>query len=476
MSNAQIAEAIKISQQQASLLSSLMRLSPEAPVDTVTRLALKDPNFCDRILDILFPRRRPPSITEAIIHESIRSLGAQRVRFLFLCNAISNAFSIVRLEDFGPGEFWVHSFRRGFTAFVLAEKLDYPDIYEAFLAGFLADIGNLLLAARFPHIGMHLRDNRSRPVEVRAHIERILTGATHAEEVKRSGLAKLIPPRIMQAVVSHLEPYPKDDRQSRLTCITSVASSISDIAQSYPKEFVVDTAEGSLKLFETKLDIKEIFTIAETRANTLAQDLGYDVPPSSLLFEDILDPTQNVDFDDDDPLSHLFQFSADRQLDNRSGYLQKLSEKLTQLREDENASNTRDAFSVILIDIDGFSKLNEQFGCPTADGLLQQLSQQIAHSMRTMDNVARIDTDRFALLLPRTQAMGAKVVAERIRALVRGNTIAMGTIRPNCTASVGGLTIIKDNLPKDQHELWSQLNEQLQAAKNKGRNRVIWGQ
>ena len=92
-----------------------------------------------------------------------------------------------------------------------------------------------------------------------------------------------------------------------------------------------------------------------------------------------------------------------------------------------------------------------------------------------MDNVARIDSDRFALLLPRTQAMGAKVVAERIRALVRGNTIAMGTIRPNCTASVGGLTITKDNLPSDHMDLWQQLNDQLRESKDRGRNRIIWG-
>ena len=56
MSGSPIAEAIKISQNQAGLLSALMRLPPTAPVDTVTRLALKDPSFCDRILDILFQK------------------------------------------------------------------------------------------------------------------------------------------------------------------------------------------------------------------------------------------------------------------------------------------------------------------------------------------------------------------------------------------------------------------------------------
>ena len=105
MSISPIAEAIKIPDDKTSLLSALMRLSPNAPIDMITRLALKDAEFCERILDILFQNRRPPSITESIIHDSVRSLGLERVRCLFICHSISSAFSSVKLEDFDIGYF-----------------------------------------------------------------------------------------------------------------------------------------------------------------------------------------------------------------------------------------------------------------------------------------------------------------------------------------------------------------------------------
>jgi len=94
--------------------------------------------------------------------------------------------------------------------------------------------------------------------------------------------------------------------------------------------------------------------------------------------------------------------------------------------------------------------------------------------MRPIDQVARIDADQFALLLPKTQAMGGKVVAERIRSLVKGSTIAMGTIRPNCTASVGGLTISADRRNIPSEKVWKKVLALMKHAKEAGKNRIVW--
>ena len=319
MSISPIAEAIKIPESKASLLSALMRLSPGAPIDTMTRLVLKDAEFCERILDILFQNRRPPSISEAIIHDSIRSIGIERVRCLFLCHSLSGAFASVRLDNFDVGYFWTCCFRRGFAAFTLAKEIEYDDPYEAFLAGFLSDIGTLLLAARFPHLCVHFKDIRSRPADIRSSIERILTGVSHTEEVKRSGLTKLIPPRVVQAIINHLEPYYEDHRQAKLTCLVAVAVSTADIAQASPKEHVLELARQNLMLIPKRLDLTEIFSSCETEANTLAKDLGYEMPPP-IAFDEILSPTSVVSPEEDDPFSNLFQFSVEKLLDNKVGF------------------------------------------------------------------------------------------------------------------------------------------------------------
>ena len=183
--------SIKITNKQAKLLSALMRLPPNAPVETITRLALQDPTFCDRMLDILFPRRRPPSITPPVIHQCVRQLGPHRARHLFICNSIFAAFADLRLNNFHRELFWQDSLRRGFAAMAVAEEIEYPDPYEAFWTGFLSDIGTILLVVRFPNLGPHFNSLRTRSGDIRAQVERIISGANHCEEINRSGFLRV---------------------------------------------------------------------------------------------------------------------------------------------------------------------------------------------------------------------------------------------------------------------------------------------
>jgi diguanylate cyclase (GGDEF)-like protein len=459
------AEAIKIPQQQADLLSALLRLPPASPVDSISRLVLKDSNFCDRVLDIVFPRR-PPSITEAIIHESIRELGVERIRLLFLSNNIAEAFSSARMGNFDEGEFWVNAIRRGCVAYRIAEEVNYPDKYEAFITGFMSDIGTVLLAARFPHMSEHLKDARSRPADVRANIERIILGSNHCEEVQRSGLTHLIPPRIIQAIIGHLDPYPGNDRKALLISITGVAVALGDVANTIPANTSYEVSERLNKNLSQKIDLESTFESALEHSVKICKDLGYMVPEARSI-ESFLQGAPPESPEEDDPLANLFRFTMEKTLDNRTGFFEKLGEHLKD-------PNRRDDLSILIVDLDSFAKINDTYGCPTADSLLQYLGQEISRSMRAMDHVAKIDADQFALLLPKTQAMGAKVVAERIRSLVKGSTIAMGTIRPNCTASVGGVTIHKDSKNLSPEKVWSKVGELLQMAKDKGKNRIIW--
>lgn len=459
------AEAIKIPQQQADLLSTLMRLPANSPVDSVSRIALKDKAFCDRLIDVAHTRR-PPSVTDALIHESIRDLGVERVRMLFLSNNLAHAFSSAKLRDFEDTEFWMHSILKGCTAYQIAQEIEYADPFEAFLAGLLSNIGSLLLAARFPHMAEHLRDNRSRNVQIRAQVERILLGSNHCEEVQNSGLTHLIPPRVIHAITTYLDPFPGSERKYVLAMITAIASNMADIGNVTPPTYSFELVERYHKNLATGVRIEDIYEQANQLYVQVCKDLGFPVvQPRNL--QDALNGVPPVLETEEDPLASLFRFTTDQSVDSRSGFLDKLEVALQDPKR-------KDDLSVMLIDLDSFSKINDTYGCPTADALLHHLGIEIVRSMRPLDNVARIEADQFALLMPKTQAMGAKVVAERVRSLVKGSTIAMGTIRPNATASVGGLTIKvgKGSPPADK--VWKKVVNLTRMAKEKGKNRIIW--
>lgn len=459
------AEAIKIPQQQADLLSTLLRLPPNSPVDAVSRLVLKDKGFCDRLIDVVHTRR-PPNVDDALIHEGIRDLGVDRVRLLFVSNNVTQAFSSAKLRNFDEVEFWVNAIHKGCMAYCIAEAIEYPDLFEAFTAGLLANIGSLLLAARFPHMSEHLKDIRTRSVFVRAETERILLGSNHCEEVQNSGLSHLIPPRTIHAITTYLDPFPGFERKYTLATITATAVSLADAIEVIPATASLAIAERHHKGLPTSIRTDTVYGEGVEMAYQLCNDLGFNIPkPQSL--QDVLDGKLPIIEEEEDPLANLFRFAMEKSLDTRNGFLDRLTEAI-------NDPGRRDDLSVMLVDLDSFSKINDTYGCPTADSLLQHLGTEIARSMRPLDHVARIDADQFALLLPKTQAMGGKVVAERIRSLVKGSTIAMGTIRPNCTASVGGITIAADRKSISSDKVWNKVLSLIKMAKEKGKNRIIW--
>ena len=86
--------------------------------------------------------------------------------------------------------------------------------------------------------------------------------------------------------------------------------------------------------------------------------------------------------------------------------------------EFERGRRYRLRFSLVLIDVDRLRELNEKFGNPTGDRLLAELGHLLQRELRAPDFVARYGGDEFVLVLPETDARGARNFVQRLRALV----------------------------------------------------------
>ncbi len=126
--------------------------------------------------------------------------------------------------------------------------------------------------------------------------------------------------------------------------------------------------------------------------------------------------------------------------------------------------------AVIAIDADHFKAINDRYGHPGGDAVLQHLAAILGETFREVDVVARIGGEEFAVLLPSTDLPRAAVVAERLRSAVASQVVHFDGHRIQYTVSAGVASLADGEGGIDL--LLKRADQALYAAKRLGRNRV----
>ena len=127
---------------------------------------------------------------------------------------------------------------------------------------------------------------------------------------------------------------------------------------------------------------------------------------------------------------------------------------------------------LVVIDIDWFKAVNDTYGHPAGDVVLEEVARRIAGTVRNVDRVARIGGEEFAMILVQTDGTSSLDVAGRAIAAVAAGKIALGDGRSiGVTASAGVASLPAD--AKTADELFAVTDKALYAAKARGRDRVV---
>jgi diguanylate cyclase (GGDEF)-like protein len=140
-------------------------------------------------------------------------------------------------------------------------------------------------------------------------------------------------------------------------------------------------------------------------------------------------------------------------------------------REYNRSLRYRRALSLILFDIDHFKKINDTYGHVAGDSVLRQLSLVVKPRLRQQDCLARVGGEEFAVLLPEVDNPGARIAADKVRAIVEAARFLVDNKEFGCTVSVGVTTF--DARVTSPQMLYEMADKNLYAAKNGGRNRVV---
>lgn len=215
----------------------------------------------------------------------------------------------------------------------------------------------------------------------------------------------------------------------------------------------VDLSESQLKLIELLCSfIGTVLANAELYSLVQEQKREIEVLNGSLeqKVEELRDQANR------DKLTGLYNFGC---------FVEELDRRMHEYRRLVAPSQ----LSLIILDVDHFKKINDAYGHQAGNLVLQGVAQRIALVARKMDIACRFGGEEFAIILPKCDAEGARVVAERLRADVERKPFQLEDEGVWVTVSIG---CSQYRLGEDVSTFVERADQALYRAKHNGRNRV----
>jgi len=251
---------------------------------------------------------------------------------------------------------------------------------------------------------------------------------------------------------------------------------------------LVDTYAGILLLRSARPQMQRfhwfVAAVLLPYAAFLWVRLGYAVASAALTTSFTQDPFQAANF----LLAMIFGFAIaialalmmfrEKQLellrlaerDPLTGMLNRLSMDKAVARSIEIAERDRSPLSVMILDIDHFKEINDEYGHQVGDHALQAVARRIREETREHDKAFRYGGEEFMLLLPATDAEMLEAIAERLRKAVARSALQVDGENIPISASIGGTEF------HFERESWEtclkRADDAMYRAKCAGRNRV----
>jgi len=149
----------------------------------------------------------------------------------------------------------------------------------------------------------------------------------------------------------------------------------------------------------------------------------------------------------------------------RRGYF---NERLEE--EELRAKRSNGRFSILMMDIDHFKKVNDTYGHQAGDLVLKTVSEILKNSIYETDFAARYGGEEFVVIFPKTDPEGLKIKSEKIRQKIEEAEITVGLEKIKVTASFGIAHFPKDSQVAEEVLRYADIS--LYKSKQTGRNKV----
>ncbi|MSQ03239.1 MAG: GGDEF domain-containing protein [Myxococcales bacterium] len=484
-------------------IARVVRLAsdPDVTSDTLGAVIASDPAFTAELLRTVnspFHGLKQPVTAAA---RAVTILGIRALRNLAICFAVRDSLRNSGLRDTDLQGFWEDCLRRAVAARAIARLTGTVSPEEAFTIGLLQDFGVLALLRANRGQAAHWAQWRLQLPEARREIEMTQFGISHDGIAKLLGERWSLPPQFVDALANHHFPEKCGLPSRDLAFVAFHADNVGALLTGRSSAALAAVRGGLRETYQIEEAITDKFLDAlpgevEDAAAGLGMRVARQAPFANILAEANRTLVQmNMSYQEitgrleaalvekerlmeqlaaaNAELARLASFDSLTGLSSRRHYETLFRELLTR------AAATGKPVSLVMVDLDNFKRVNDNYGHPTGDAVLRSTAAAILANSHDADIKARLGGEELAVVLPDTDAHQALASSERLREAIARASVTTGKGPLRVTASFGVATFMGSGQAVDVERLATMLTDladkALYQSKEHGRNRVTVG-
>ncbi|MFC1553593.1 HDOD domain-containing protein [candidate division KSB1 bacterium] len=433
------------------------------------------------------------------VPQAVAILGMKAVRTLSLCISVLDNFPREDSDkNFDYHDYWQRSFASAIACKLTSKTAGLRIDEEAFVAGLTQNIGSLIIAKNNSKRYANLLEKYHQGEGEIQYLEDTAWGIDHTKLGYEVFSRWNMPDILKKAIMFHHTPEIVPDDDPKLKNLVNLTY-LSDLAA---RVLFDENIESVLK--RLREGYNSIFGFSEDETDALMEQVSEETDAVAMDFD--VKITQHANYAQilQNANVELGKINLDyeqmtRELVREKKKTEKLAKELKEanilLEEEVNrdgltklynhrfffelvnkefasAKRYKLPLSCIMLDLDYFKKINDEYGHPEGDAVLENLGVILIDAIREGDSAARYGGEEFTIILPNTPPKEAEIVAERIRRNVEKSKLSQNLAKGKVTISVGVASLVDGNLDKAS-DLVERADNALYQAKDSGRNRVV---
>ncbi|MFZ5892244.1 MAG: sensor domain-containing diguanylate cyclase [Myxococcota bacterium] len=460
-------------------------LQPEATPAALAQMAEQDPAFALRVMSMVNSAAFGISRRVTDVRQASALLGVRGLRSLGLSLALSDMVPAGK----GTEVLLANSLRRATASQLIAKLFGERELDEYFTAGLFLEVG-LLVRAR-SDLDRALQVARS-PSPDRLVFERAFGLAEHPLHGAEVARTFHLPETTIEAIRRHHDPEPPPTTVGKVTWLAERVAAIWEGGDLSQARLQAIEAAKRIGVDERALGevLQKLPELVGAAAGGLDREVGAQKSYENLLVDinrSLVELTQSYEavvrqleilLEEKEELTKQLAEANDRldrlaHTDPLTNLANKRSLEQALIRDLARADRDKTCLSIVVADVDHFKQVNDRYGHAIGDVVLQRVAKVLSSTLRTGDLATRFGGEEFVLILPGTNAFGAKLAAERIRRAISQVDFEGPSGPFRVTVSFGVTSVVGPGCSGMSKQVFKEADEALYAAKAGGRDRVI---